>query len=184
MSGLTSAATGGDDFNAGVGRDAVEGEVAADPAGATGIGGEGFAADDGRGRKRKMRDEEQIADNPAAALARIGEKGHVGKIVANGEVRRGDASNCARGRACSPGRDDRHDFVVHEIIAGGFVPLKRGHHGRVGAVRDGTADAGFLSFKLEPEMAMETGKIAGLGVVAENGLRRTMADGGKAKCSN
>ena len=56
-------------------------------------------------------------------------------------------------------------IILHEVIAGRTVAANGPHHGIIRAVSDGITDAGFLAFKLEPEFAFGTGKIAGLGVV-------------------
>ena len=56
---------------------------------------------------------------------------------------------------------------MKKIIAGRFVALDGPHHGRIRAVGDGIANARFLAFELEPELATGTGKVAGLGVMRE-----------------
>lgn len=68
MSGLTSAATGGNDFNSRFGGDAGQIEIAADPAGAARRGRQRRALDDGRRRKGKRRHQQQIADAPRGQI--------------------------------------------------------------------------------------------------------------------
>ena len=84
MSGLTSAATGDDEWNPRLGRDAIQGKIAAgflfarkrtclvarlrmkkgNPAGTAGGGRKRLAFDDGGGREGEMRHEQQIFDAP------------------------------------------------------------------------------------------------------------------------
>jgi len=71
---------GFDQFNSRIHRDAVQRNIAADPAGAAGGGGQCVAADDGGRRKGKARDQQQMPDSPRQQF--ILEEKEIGRFIA------------------------------------------------------------------------------------------------------
>ena len=67
-SGLTSAATGDDEWNPRLNRNAIQGKIATNPAVTAGGGGEWLALDDGGGREGEMWNEQEIFNPPCGEI--------------------------------------------------------------------------------------------------------------------
>ena len=99
-----------------------------------------------------------ISANPADTTCRDGKR----VTFDDGRRRKGEARN-EQQIFDAP----RRQIVVHEIKVRRLVIPNRVHHRLIRAVGHAVAEARLLAFELIPELAIRTGEIAGLGVVAQ-----------------